>query len=525
MNSFPWQLSKNKPWSPKGRNGWQKLWKIPLALGFGLAGVLSILFATSQGAGLSSDSAAYISAARSLLSSGTFMVPHDGKLVPLLLWPPLFPAISAAPGLIGIDPLTSVRWVNALFFGANIILIGAIAGQMSRAPYLGFLLAALLILTSTEMYESHAMAWSEPAFIFLAFSGLAALAFYLETNRSLFLLLAAACIGLAVITRYVGVALLLVAPISLSVLSRKSLRTRLLEASFFAVVAVSPIAFWLARSYLGASSVFGRRLEVHPIALETISDGLKSISSWFLPPDLTNATSGGLVLTAILCLGALAWWRIVRHHRTHEGSREPRWLFPILCIFIGSYFLILVLSISFLDPPTTLENRYLVPIYIALVVILVSSTLAPLPKTISTLSLCFLVMLTWIHLNRAPRWLAQNHASGRGYSSKEWRASRLIQRVKSLPSEAAIFSNGSDAIYLLANRISRDIPLNPLTAADIAELDAPLNRGDAYLVYFTRLTQWRDYFPRLEDLKKRLDLRVDLDAPDGQVLVGTLRVP
>ena len=69
------------------------------------------------------------------------MVPHDGKLVPLLLWPPLFPAISAAPGLIGIDPLTSVRWVNALFFGANIILIGAIAGQMSRAPGVGEVIA------------------------------------------------------------------------------------------------------------------------------------------------------------------------------------------------------------------------------------------------------------------------------------------------------------------------------------------------------------------------------------------------
>jgi 4-amino-4-deoxy-L-arabinose transferase-like glycosyltransferase len=525
MNIFSWQLSKNQPWSFNGRDGWQKLWKIPMALGCGFAGVLSILFATSQGVGLSADSAAYISAARSFLSSGTFMVPHDGKLVPLLLWPPLFPAISAAPGLIGIDPLTSVRWVNALFFGANIILIGAIAGRMSRAPYLGFLLAAFLILTSTEMYESHAMAWSEPAFIFLAFSGLAALAFYLETDRSLLLLLlAAACIGLAVITRYVGVVLLLVGPISLSVLSRKSLSTRLLEASFFAVVTVSPITFWLARSYLGASSVFGRRLEVHPIALETISAGLKSISSWFLPPDLTNATSGGLVLTAILCVGGLAWWRIVRHPRTYEGSRERRGLFPILGIFIASYFSILVLSISFLDPPTSVDNRTLVPIYVALVVILASSTLAPLPKTISTLSLCFLVMLIWTHLNRAPRWLVQNHASGRGYSSKEWRASPLIQQVKSLPSEATIFSNGADAIYLLANRISRDIPLNPVTAANIAELDAALNRGDAYLVYFTRITG-RDYFARLEDLKKRLDLRVDLDAPDGQVLVGALRVP
>src|SRR5689334_3113488 len=98
MNIFPWQLSQYEPRSPNGRNGWQKLWKIPLALGFGLAGVLSILFATSQGVGLSADSAAYISAARSLLSSGTFMVPHDGKLVPLTLWPPLFPAIFAAPG-------------------------------------------------------------------------------------------------------------------------------------------------------------------------------------------------------------------------------------------------------------------------------------------------------------------------------------------------------------------------------------------------------------------------------------------
>ena len=150
---------------------------------FGLAGIIFILFATSQSVGLSPDSAEYIGAARSLLSGKGFMYPGNGEWAPLVWYPPLFPAILAIPGLIGIDPLVGARWVNALFFGANIVAVGGILRVMSPAFYWPAIFASFLVLTSTEMYENHAMAWSEPAFIFFTLLGLAALVLYLESCR------------------------------------------------------------------------------------------------------------------------------------------------------------------------------------------------------------------------------------------------------------------------------------------------------------------------------------------------------
>src|SRR5262249_28604412 len=158
--------------------------------------------ATSQSVGLSPDSASYIGAALSLLSGKGFMVPRyaglpgNGEWAPLVWFPPLFPAILAIPGIVGIDPLVGARWVNAFFFGANIIAVGGILRVMSSAFYWPAILGSFLVLTSTEMYENHAMAWSEPAFIFFTLLGFAALALYLESCRRAFLVVAAVFAGL-----------------------------------------------------------------------------------------------------------------------------------------------------------------------------------------------------------------------------------------------------------------------------------------------------------------------------------------
>jgi 4-amino-4-deoxy-L-arabinose transferase-like glycosyltransferase len=497
-----------------------RLAKVGLVYCFGLAGILCILFATSQSVGLSPDSADYICAGRSLLSTGTFRVLSNGQYLPLTWYPPLFPTILAAPGLFGIDPLISARWVNALFFGATVVLISTIVARMSRASYLASLVAAFLILTSTELYENHVMAWSEPGFIFFAFSGLAMLAFYLHRDRWWFLVLAAVFIGLAVLTRYVGVVLLFVCAISLFALSRKKRKDRLLDTLLFSLVAAGPIALWLVRNhYVGASAIGGRSIGVHPVSVESLSGGLKHISSWFLPSALNNAASGGLVLTWILILALLAWWRTPQLGKNHEVPPKLIFLFPILAMFIASYLAFLIFSISFVSATTPIDNRILAPIYVALVATLVAISLARLPDVASILSFCLLAIVIGLHLNRATAWLAESHSSGPGrlYASQEWRGSPVIQYVRSLPDDATIFSNGPDAIYLLANRISKDIPRTPMTDADIAELNAGLHEGNAHLVYFALIT-WRDDFPRLEELKRRLNLRVDLDATDGQVL-------
>jgi len=60
-----------------------------------------------------------------------------------------------------------VRWVNALLFGLNAALLGILGWRMTPSLIAGVVLAALFV-TSGEMFSVHAVAMSEPLFIFLS---------------------------------------------------------------------------------------------------------------------------------------------------------------------------------------------------------------------------------------------------------------------------------------------------------------------------------------------------------------------
>src|SRR5690242_18826237 len=92
----------------------------PLLLLPAAAGILLILTATSRfGAGLTPDSAAYISTARNLCA-GRGYVQYDGN--PFVAWPPLFPTLLAFLELCRVDPLSGGRIVNALAFGLILLV-------------------------------------------------------------------------------------------------------------------------------------------------------------------------------------------------------------------------------------------------------------------------------------------------------------------------------------------------------------------------------------------------------------------
>ena len=84
-------------------------------LGVGLA-----LAASRHGVGASPDSVVYIGVARNLLAGRGLTEPF-GALVdtPLTRYPPLYPALLAAGGPLGLDPLATARWISALLFGVR----------------------------------------------------------------------------------------------------------------------------------------------------------------------------------------------------------------------------------------------------------------------------------------------------------------------------------------------------------------------------------------------------------------------
>ena len=139
-----------------------------LALGLIAAGATGlILYSTPEGLGLSDDSIGYIAGARSILDGQGYREAWLASNGPVTHFPPGFSAVLALVGLSGLDPLRGARFLNALLFGANALLLGVIGWQMTKSQIAGVLLA-LLFAVNASLFNAHAVAMSEPLYIFFS---------------------------------------------------------------------------------------------------------------------------------------------------------------------------------------------------------------------------------------------------------------------------------------------------------------------------------------------------------------------
>src|SRR5437773_7890753 len=191
-----------------------------------LLGSCVLLVSTRWGIGGYPDSLVYVGVARSILDgSGVRFFNDMGQFTPVTQYPPLYPSTMAALGIMGLDPLLGSRWLSALFFGANALLVACILYRITLSPGAS-IIGAFFALTSFPMIYIHSMAVSEPMFIFLVFLGFSFLSLFLYGSRSLLLFLCALTIGLSSLTRYVGIAFLLTGPVAIFCLGDREWKKR-----------------------------------------------------------------------------------------------------------------------------------------------------------------------------------------------------------------------------------------------------------------------------------------------------------
>src|SRR3990172_3073554 len=102
-------------------------------LALALAGLIAQRYATVWGGGVSPDSTQYVEGARSLLRGEGISSPDGaGTPRPITLWPPLVSLLLAAPGLLGVEPAETGRWLTGLLLAANLLLIGHVLARGTR---------------------------------------------------------------------------------------------------------------------------------------------------------------------------------------------------------------------------------------------------------------------------------------------------------------------------------------------------------------------------------------------------------
>ena len=204
---------------------------------------------------------------------------------------------------------------------------------------------------------------------------------------------------------------------------------------------------------------------------------------------------------------------------------------PVLALLVVAYGAFLVMSISFLDANTPLDDRILVPVFIAgLIVVLCLLDWAwpriaerrPAAYVVATFMLAFV----GVHLVNGTRLMAGSYSNGWGFSGREWEQSATLDQVRRLPGETVVYSNAPALVYLQTGRVAASLPTkvllmkrqaNPAFLTEVAETKDELRRSCGVVVYFRGLGEQRS-LPDEQELRSLLALGVRFDARDGAIL-------
>jgi hypothetical protein len=493
-------------------------------------GVVSVAVSTAPGVGTSPDSAGYIAIARNLASGDGYHGLYGG---PATIWAPLYPVMLALVSLVGVDALVVARWLNAVLFGANVLLIGLVLKRSTRRPWLPAF-GSVLMLASVDQLHVHSMAWSEPLFIFFCLSSFLFISKYCRRSSAPHLLVAAAAVALAAFTRYAGVTLIAAGLVAIMFFSQQAFRRRLAHAIAFAAIACAPLVLWLVRNLVVAGTLTGRTMRPQPIPWHQVNNGLATVSLWLLPewvPYPLRAIVVGLAVAAIVFAAVYLTRRAKRPDAAPQGPTLPR--LPVVAgTYIAAYFVMLSLSLVFLSGVLGMyiDDRILAPLYPALLVVAVCllDRLWPPRRQLRIIRALLVVLCAafalW-HANQARCWLQASYGRGFGYTSKQWRQSELMRHVEQLDPAVPIFTNSVEAIYIRTGRRADSLPRtrdaatggpNEHLAAELEQVGTRLKAERAVIVCFD--TMRGQPVVSKDELAAAIPLRVRHEAADGVIL-------
>ena len=513
------------------RFDWRQLAGYALLSIGSLGGMMLMLFSTARyGVGLSSDSITYLSVAQNLLA-GRGWVEFNGQ--PLLEFPPFYSIVLALISLSWFDLATVAHYLNSVCFGIVILLATHWLMTHTRSLVLTGIGAGATLL-SLPLIEVSAYAWSEPLFIVLTLLCLFQLEQYVVAEKPLALYLAGVCAALAYLTRYAGVTLIMSGVAVILWSHRIALAKRVKRAAIFCCLSLLPITIWFARNYLLSATLTGERASSRVPLIQSMRLAVKIVTTWLLPASLPLilriALAGSLF---ILLIGALVL--ALRSHRGSLITASLRSSSP-LGLFVGVYtaFLLLSVTVTALSP---IDNRYLSPIYVPLVLIslfamsrlrLIAPQIfgQPWQQAIVLLGLLLWLIYPAHTISGVIQWYRAEGAGG--FHTSQWMNSELIAYLRAHEIRGPVYTNESSAVYSLTGQVFRESPrkyqYESSTPTDDMEMfqNAIESYGSADLVWFQG-DWWRVYLYDIPDFVGLYHVEPLITTADGTIYRVTLK--
>jgi hypothetical protein len=312
---------------------------------------------SSFGLGTSRDSVEYLFTSLSL-TRGDGLVSFLGQRY--VLWPPLYPALLSILQMVGgMDPLAAALALQLLTFVWIAALTAWLFTRLFPRTFALAFLGNALALTGVGLTMLFQAVGSDYLFIALTLSMVYLCDAYLTENRLRTIGWMIVVSALAMLQRYIAVALLLTAAWVVFQYSRTSLADRLKRTALLGL-SLLPVGIWALS------------LPVEAVVRNDPSNLFEnfywftfSILSWFVPeaelydhPFRTQIGMWGLWLGIIVC-GVIVW-------RT-RGNRNLSVETPLF--LFGGIYTVLLLVIASLTSFNTLDSRFASTVFIPLAVL------------------------------------------------------------------------------------------------------------------------------------------------------------
>jgi hypothetical protein len=509
-----------------------------ILIALSLIGMTALWRSTPYGMGLVNDSATYVEGATSLLAGkGYVRISGGGELKPITHFPPLFSLIMAGMGVAGLDLLQGARVLITILFGVDILLVGLSVYKISHS--MGFAIFGALLLAVSDLHLGvYSFALSEPLFLTLMLAGYLSLGQSIDQPHWSWSALTGLLLSLAYLTRYAGVSLFVTVVLAMIFLRPPQILKR---AGFMLAGALVPIIAWLVYSLVigGAGSLGNRQLLWHPLHLNTLFEALKNLLTWIAPDYLL--TGGALwgrtlsLFSLLLLPGLIAWlgwsvWHRTNLTRVQEKPDEGFTLAFTQGLHILVYLCFLLISLTFFDASTPLNDRILSVIYIP-EIILFSSAMAWLWNRLKgrVAILCWVLVVFCLFLvafSIKDGYAAMNQLGreGQGFAHRGISDSPAIEAIHMMP-PMVIYSNKPGAIFLLTGKSAyvAPTPMDPVTGQtrsnfndDLLQMQQRVRDGLAILVLFgLRNSLDPDEVNLFDDLSDDLNIQADY----GDILI------
>lgn len=422
------------------------------------------------------DPAAYVGAARNITEGRGITLPfvpvdtdlHPSEVVdfdgeaPLFQYSPGLPVVLATGHLLGQSPISTDRIVNLVSLGFIASLVAWAVLKLTDNSYVAATLSVFALLTTFTFVLPFMFVTTEAMFSALLLAALAALAGYVNTQRTslawAFVVLAAAS-GL---TRFVGVSVAITGVIAIALWYPALWRGRVGRALLIGGGAVAPIALWMLGDALAAPGA--GQISFHPpdpiylsgLATSTLLLGKPGIG-W---ADWLRYLTG---IASVIGVTAAAWVTLSRCRKPSPiDSPANVALMRVGFVSIAAYSAILLISRTFLHNAPS-QVRYLQPLFPLVVVIAAVASWRTLcaPSTSRGRSLgawvlaaVLLVFGVW-HVDAARQiWKISRAARPEVPASRAPWASIL----RSLPQDAVIFTNAPHVVEQAVGRFAVAMP-------------------------------------------------------------------